>query len=103
MADIISNAPLEGKRISVQKVGAAKGKKFSAEELLAEVCYHYPQYTLDEAARLSYRRVQLLLRVAKKQEAIRMYNLTQIVAAPHTKKGEGVKKLSEHFKKIANS
>ena len=94
--------PQEGKRIKVQQVKSSQ-RKINVDELLAQVCYHYPQYTFQDAANLSYRRVQLLLSVAQKQKAIEYYNLTQIVAAPHTKKGEGVKKLSEHFKKIANS
>lgn len=100
MADS-NNLPVEGKRIKIQKVTSAK--KFKAEELLAKVCYYYPQYNLEQAARLSYRQVQLLLRVAKQEQAVQLYNLTQIAAAPHTKKGQGVTKLSEHFKKQANS
>lgn len=92
----------EGKRIRVQPVGS-QGHKFDAEELIAQVCYFYPQYKFEEAERLSMRRINILLKVVRKQQALQMYNLTQIAAAPHTKKGEGVKKLSEHFKKIANS
>lgn len=97
------NAPLEGKRIKMQSVVKATRKKFVAEELYAQVCYHYPQYTMNDAAKLSYHRIKLLLKVAAQQKAVEYYNLTQIAAAPHTKKGEGVKKLSEHFKKTANS
>lgn len=97
-----NNSSSEGKIVRAKQVPKSSSK-INVDEMLAEVCYHYPQYTLEEAALLSYRRVQLLLRVAQKQQAIQMYNLTQIAAAPHTKKGEGVKKLSEHFKKIANS
>lgn len=96
-----NNLPVEGKRIKLQKIISVK--KFNGEELLAQLCYHYPQYTLYAASKLSYRQVQLLLRVAKQQQAIQMYNLTQIAAAPHTKKGSGVTKLSDHFKKTANS
>lgn len=98
-----NNLPPEGKRIKVQSVSKATRKKFNGEILLAQVCYYYPQYTLDDAAKLSYRRIQVLLKVAAQQKAIEYYNLTQIAAAPHTKKGEGVKKLSDHFKKTANS
>jgi len=95
-------APVTGKRIKVQKVPSAS-KRLSTDEILAQVCYHYPQYNLEEAKRLSYRQVKLLLKTAAQQQAIQMYNLTQIVAAPHTKKGAAVTKLSEHFKKLANS
>lgn len=92
--------PTEGKRVKVQKV---RNERINVEEVLAEVCYFYPRYTLEEVAKLSYRQVKLLLKVARKQQAIYMYNMTQIVAAPHTKRGQGVKDLSEHFKKLANS
>lgn len=92
----------EGMRIKVKKVRGSSAR-INVEELLAQVCFYYPQYTLETANKISYRRAKLLLRVAQKIEATRMYNLTQIAAAPHTKKGKGVEKLSEHFKKIANS
>lgn len=75
---------------------ASGGKK---RELYAEVCYFYPQYTLKEVAQLPARDVKLLLKVARRQEALRNFNLVQIVASPHTKKGMGVKKLSDYFKK----
>lgn len=68
-------------------------------ELWATVCYYYPQYTLKEASQLSVRDIKLLLRVAEKIDAKNKYDLTQIAAAPHTKKGSGVKKLTEHFEK----
>lgn len=92
----------QGKRVRVKKV-VSQAPKLNVRELLAQLCYYYPQYTLNDAQKIPYRDVQLLLRVARKQQAIQLYNLTQISAAPHTKKGEGVKKLSEHFKGIANS
>lgn len=76
-------------------------KKGSNRELLATVCYYY-NYTLEGASRLPARDVVLLLKTARKIEATRMYNLTQVAAAPHTEKGKGVKKLSEHFKKEAS-
>lgn len=89
---------IEGKVVRVQRV---KRAKLNTDELIAQVCYYYPQYTFEEAERLSYRRISLLLKVAQKQRAVHYYNLVQIVAAPHTKKGKGVTKLSDHFKKIA--
>ncbi len=69
--------------------------------MFALLCYYFPQYTLEEAAELSFRDVQLLIHTAQKMEAARMYNLTQIAAAPHTKKMVNVKKLSDYFKKLA--
>ena len=72
----------------------------SDREIWATVAYYYPQYTLKEASKLPARDIKLLIKTAKKLEAQKMFNLTQIAAAPHTKKGEGVKKLSEHFKRL---
>ena len=70
-------------------------------DIWATVAYYYPQYTLKETRNLPARDIKLLIKTARKLEAEKMFNLTQIVAAPHTKKGEGVKKLSEHFKRLA--
>lgn len=86
--------------IEVQKV---ESKKSSKRELYARVCYFYQQYTLKDVESMPNRDVILLLRVANQVEAVRMLNLTQISAAPHTKKGAGVKKLTSHFKKVAKN
>lgn len=73
--------------------------KATNRELWATICYYYPQYTLQEASQLSIRDIKLLLKIAEKLEAQKMLALTQIAAAPHTKKGQGVKKLTEFYKK----
>lgn len=86
--------------IAVQKVEA---KKASKRELYARVCYFYPQYKLEEVAKMPNRDVALLLKIANQIEALKMLNLTQISAAPHTKKGMGVKRLTTHFKKVAKN
>lgn len=77
-----------------------QGAKASKRELWATICYYYPQYTLQEASKLPARDIKLLLRIVEKINAQNKYELTQITAAPHTKKGSGVKKLTEHFKKL---
>lgn len=84
--------------ITVQKVERSKSSK---RELYARVCFYYPQYTLTDVQQMPNRDVSLLLRVANQIEATKMLNLTQIASAPHTKKGAGVKKLINHYKKIA--
>lgn len=76
-------------------------KRESLRELYALVCWYYPQYTLKEVQNMPARDVQLLLKVASKQEARKYLALTQIAAAPHTKKGQGVKNLITEFKKAA--
>ena len=75
------------------------GGGLSKREVYATVCFYYPQYKLSEVQSLPARDIQLLLKTARKLEASQNYNLTQIVAAPHSKKGAGVKKLLEHFQK----
>lgn len=87
------------KVVSAKTVHSGKSKKENKREVYAEVCYYYPQYTLQEVAKLPARDITLLLRIAHKQEALKMYNLVQAIASPHTKKGQGVKKLSDYFKK----
>ena len=87
------------KRVVAKPVHLTDDKKLTNREMWAMVCYYYPQYTLKEASQLSIRDIKLLLRIADKMDSQKMFNLTQIAAAPHTKKGSGVKTLSEHFKK----
>lgn len=76
-------------------------KKVKARELLAELCFFYPQYTLAAARRLPAKDVMLLLRMAHRKRAEDYFNLTQIAAAPQTKKGSGVKRLSSRYLKMA--
>lgn len=95
----MESAGNEPKRISVKPVRPVKSQKITNRELWATVCYHYPQYTLEDAKKLSVRDIKLLLRVADKKEAERFLQLTQIVASPHTKKGQGVKQLTNYYKK----
>lgn len=85
-------------RIEVAKIPV---KKASKRDLYAMVCYFYPQYTLKEVPRIPAKNLILLIKTAQKMEAMKMYNLTQISAAPHTSKGRGVKTLLEHFKKMS--
>jgi hypothetical protein len=83
------------------QVAPVPKKKVKALDLLAELCYFYPQYTLAEARRLPAKDVLLLLKVAHKKKAEEYLNLTQIAAAPHTRKGAGVKKLSTRYSRVA--
>ena len=69
-------------------------------DMYAQVCYFYPQYTLEDVQQMPARDVNLLIKTAHQQKAIDYLNFTQIVAAPHTKKGEGVKKLADSYQKI---
>lgn len=64
-------------------------------ELLAKLCYLYPQYTLQQARNIPYRHVLILLRVAEKMQAMNYLHLLQIAIAPHTKSGG--EKLRKYF------
>lgn len=88
------------KRIKAKPIRSGKADKNKKREIWATVCYYYPQYTLEEASRLSNRDIKLLLHIAERKEAEKYFNLTQIVTAPHTKKGSGVKKLTKHFQEL---
>ena len=70
-------------------------------DLITRVCYFYPQYTLDEAEKLTDSQVTALLVQAERQRAIDLYNYTLIAAAPHSKKGKLVDKLIKQYRKIA--
>ena len=90
----------EQKHIVAQPIHKSKSKRNSNRSIWASVCYYYPQYTLETASKLSVRDINLLMDTANKLEAQKMYMLTQIVASPHTKKGVGVKQLTNTFKRI---
>lgn len=86
--------------IKVKKVDSG-GKRLSNRELYAMLAYYYPQYTLRDAQELSARDLNLLLQTAKKQHALKMKDLVLIVAAPHAKDKDSVKKLAKHFEDLA--
>lgn len=94
--------PPEAKHIVAKPIHSVNENKITNRDLWARVAYYYPQYTLKEASKLSVRDINLLLKTARRIEAEKMYNLTQIVASPHTEKGKGVKSLTQHFEQEMN-
>lgn len=92
-----------GSEVSAQPIHkpVPEGSDSEVVDLLTRVCYFYPQYTLEEAERLTNSQVNALILQAEKQRAIEMYNLTLIAAAPHTKKGQLVNKLIKQYREIA--
>jgi len=88
--------------IRAQSVKGALNEKFNALDILARLCYYFPQYKLSEARALPFKHVCTLLKTANKEKARDYINLVQISAAPHTKKGAGVKKLVSEYKKVIN-
>lgn len=89
-------------RIKVAKA-PLQADKSQRRRLYATLCYYYPQYTLEQASRLTSRDINLLIKTAVKIETKKMYDLTQIASAPHTEKGIGVKNLLEHYKRIISN
>lgn len=90
-------APREPRRIEVAKLSSETKAGDETDSLLCLLCYYYPQYTFRQAKSLPIRRVNALLKVARQQEAVKYKNLTQIMAAPHSKKGQAVSKLLKHY------
>lgn len=88
------------KVIKAQKIPKSASSLVSSDELLARFCLNYPQYKFSEAKKLPYKRVILMLTVAEKEYARKMYNLMQMIAAPHTKKGVGIRSMLEYYKRI---
>lgn len=89
--------------MKVIKAQRAPEKEVSAQDvdnLLVRFCYTFPQYTFAQAQRMPYRRIEQMLTVARKEEARKFSELMQIVAAPHSKKGSGIKKMLEYYKGI---
>jgi len=68
---------------------------------LYQLCYYYSQYTLQDARALPYHQVLRMLQVAQQEKAAEFLQLTNITAAPHTKKGSGVRKIANQYKKVA--
>lgn len=85
--------------IKAQKVPK---KKVSIDDVLATFCYKYPQYTFKQAENMPFKRVMQMLKVAKRIEAEKMIELVNIAAAPHTKKGQGIKNIIEYYKGVIN-
>ena len=88
-------AEIKPQRVKPQDRGLSKRR------LYAKVCYYYPRYSLKEVEALPARDVRLLLKTAQEEQAALMHNLTLIVQAPHSKRQQNVKKLVDHFKKLA--
>lgn len=89
--------------VKVQRVTRQDRSGPNRRKTYATVCYYYPQYTLEQVQALPARDVNLLLTTAKEQQAAYLHNLTLIAQAPHSNKQKNVKKLIEHFKKLAGA
>lgn len=84
--------------IKSKKVPKSKSNGNAVDDLIARFCYHFPQYTYLEAKTLPYKRIIQMLKIQRKEEARMMYQLCQIVIAPHTKNGH--KDILKYYKDI---
>lgn len=92
-----------GNQVEVQPVSQpteSNDSETDVVDLITRVCYFYPQYTLETAQKLADSQVTALLLQVEKQRAINFYNQVLIAAAPHTKKGELVDKLTKKYREI---
>jgi hypothetical protein len=88
---------MQGKVVKVQPIPHKEPKPVDADRLCEELCYWYPAYRFEQARQVPYKRSVSMLRTARRLEAEKYYQLTQIAAAPHTDKGDGVKNLLKAY------
>ena len=90
----------------VIKVAKAKSNSRVDDDIIrlnATLCYFYPAYDLKKADRMPHKHKMIMISQAKRLKAIDMHDFTQICAAPHSKKGVGVKKIAKHFEKASKN
>lgn len=71
--------------MAIIKVKKIPRKQEKPEDLLATFCFYYPQYKYHEARQLPYRRINKMLKVARKETARNYKMMLDIAIAPHTK------------------
>lgn len=86
--------------ISVQKIPKRELSSADYEDLLARFCFKFPQYTYKQAKDMPYIRIVKMLKAAERVRAKEMIELANIIAGPHTKNGEGTKKMIEYYQSI---
>lgn len=89
--------------VKVQKAPKSTAtKKQDILRLDATLCYFYSAYTMPMAKRMPHVHKVIMIEQAKRLEATKMYNLTQIAStlSPGKKNSAAAKKVANHFKKI---
>lgn len=94
---------MAGKIVKVAALPTPSFTHSDAEDVLATLCFYYPQYTFSAARRLPHKTVLRLMKTARRLEAKNYFMLTQIAAAPHTEKGQGVQDLLAQFEDQVNN
>lgn len=67
----------------------------------ALLCYYYPAYTMPMARRMPAIHKKIMLEQARRLEALKMYNISQIAStlSPGKKNAMAGKKIAKHFEK----
>lgn len=86
-----------GNLITIQKIPK---KVYSVEDIVAKFCCCFPQYKFNEARKLPFVRIKKMLDIWEKEYSRKMIDLIEVVSAPHTKKGIGINKAIQRYKKI---
>lgn len=86
--------------VTIQKVPRKEPSNTDIEDGIARFCFLFQQYTFAQARRMPYKRILQMLKIARQVEAGRMFELTQVVAAPHSHKQKGVKEMIQYYKGI---
>lgn len=86
--------------IKVQKIPQKSPSAKDFEDLIARFCLFFPSYTFAQARRLPAMRIIQMLKVARREEARRMIELTQVIASPHAKGGKGPTKVIEYYQRV---
>lgn len=77
-------------------------KNYTTDDLLMLFCYYYPSYKFHEARKMPLIRVIKMLKIADKEKAKEYFELTKIIASPHSKKGSAIKTLLKEYEERIN-
>lgn len=74
-------------KVVIKNLKDPNEKKDSYEDILARFCYHFPQYTYKVAEEMPAARVIKMLAAVKRENALLMLSLLEVVTASRSKKG----------------
>lgn len=90
-------------RITVQKAPQSTDSgEDSLKELVALFCYHFQQYTFNEALDLPLKTLQRMLKTARKEKAKEYLELAQIARVAQSAKPAPYNKLTSRYESEAN-
>lgn len=90
--------------IKVKRTSQARPPKSgndAIKDLLATFCYHYPQYTFEQALDLSIKTMKRLLKAAYREKAKEYFELAQIARISRSEKNAPYDQLVKRYEKEA--